>query len=95
MTALLMAGAGCLIGPPVALADPLIPPTPGEIQFVEQARRILPGTGDPIAFNSNGELLGRGRQACLKRDSYNAIGQDVTYVSPIITQLAFVYLCPQ
>jgi hypothetical protein len=95
VTGALLAGLGWLVAAPTAEADPLIPPTPAELQFLAQARRILPGAGDPVAFNSDGELLDQGRLVCTKRDVAGEVGTDVTYVSPIITQLAFTYLCPQ
>jgi len=91
----LLAGLGCLAGTSVAQADPLTPLTPGENQFLDQARRLFPGSGDPDAFKSDGQLLDQGRYACFRRDSSGLVGYEVTYVSPIITQLAFVYLCPK
>ncbi len=91
----LLAGLGCQVAVPVAHADPLTPLTPGENQFLDQARRMFPGSGDPDAANSDGELLDQGRYACFRRDSTGQIGYEVTYVSPIVTQLAFIYLCPK
>jgi hypothetical protein len=91
----LLAGPGCLVCGPLAHADPLTPPTPAEVQYLQEARRILPGSGDPIAFNSDGELLDRGRFACYERDVVGLVGVNGTFISPIVTQLAFIYLCPQ
>ncbi len=81
---------------PVARADPLIPPTPAEIEYLDHAHRVLSVTQDPmVEFQSDGELLDKGRYACYFRDTYGLVGQSATIVSPIITQLAFIYLCPQ
>lgn len=91
----LLAGPVCLVGIPVALAEPLIPLSPAEIKFLDHARRVLPGSGDSDAFNSDGELLDQGRYACMRRDQTGQVGWESTFVSPIITQLAFIYLCPQ
>ncbi len=95
MAGVLLAASGCLVVVPVAHSDPLIPPSPGELQYLDQARRLLPGSGDPVAVNSDGELLDLGRYSCFRRDSTGLIGYEATYVSPILTQLAFIYLCPQ
>ena len=86
---------GCFVCAPAAQADPLIPPDNAEIQYLEQARRLLPIADDPVAFNSDGELLDSGRLACYRRDVTGQVGAQVTFVSPILTQLAFIYLCPQ
>lgn len=91
----LLAAPGSLVGAPGAQADPLTPPSPAEIAFLDHARRVFPGSGDPDAFNSDGELLDQGRYACMKRDLDGQVGWEATFVSPIITQLAFIYLCPQ
>lgn len=95
MAGVLVAGSGCLIGVSAARADPLIPPTPAEVQYLEQARRILPGSGDSVASNGDGDLLQRGRFACYQRDVIGLVGVNATFVSPILTQLAFIYLCPK
>lgn len=96
MAGVLLAGSGgCLVGVPLAQADPLTPLTPAENAFLDHARRVLPGSGDPVAFNSDGELLDQGRYVCMKRDTVGQVGYEATFVSPIITQLAFIYLCPQ
>lgn len=86
---------GYVVGPPAAQADPLVPLSPAELQFLEQARSILPRAGDPIAFNSDGELLDQGRLVCVRRDDYGLVGTGATLISSVIAQLAFVYLCPR
>jgi hypothetical protein len=90
----LLAGCTCLVDLPVTQADPLIPPTPAEIEYLEHLHHILPGTGDLEAFHSDGVLLDRGRLACYRRDQ-GFIGYRATYVSPVIAQVAFADLCPR
>jgi hypothetical protein len=75
-------------------AEPLTPLSPAELQYLDQLHRVLPLSHDPIAFRSDGELLNRGRYVCRQRDQ-GLIGQPATLESPAITQLAFIYLCPQ
>jgi hypothetical protein len=82
-----------IAGAPSAQAEPLIPPTPGEIQYLDQARRVLTVSHDPAAFRSDGELLVDGRFACDKRPTGH-VGYVATFVPPALTQLAFIYLCP-
>jgi hypothetical protein len=95
LACVLLAGSGCLAGVPAALADPLIPLTPAELAFLDHARRVFPGSGDPDAFNSDGELLDQGQAVCrLRADPGNA-GYQATDVSSIVAQLAVIYLCPQ
>ncbi|WP_131815186.1 hypothetical protein [Mycolicibacterium holsaticum] len=53
-------------------------------------RRVLPGSGDPVAFNSDGELLDKGRYVCYMRDANELVGYEATLVSAIVTQLAFI-----
>ena len=77
-----------------AQAEPLIPPAPGETEFLEQVRRVFAAGHDPAAVNSDGEILQNGRFACERRDR-ELVGQGITYVTPAVTQLAFIYLCPK
>jgi hypothetical protein len=77
-----------------AQAEPLTPLNPAELQYLEQLHRVLPLSHDPIAFRSDGELLNRGRYVCRQRDQ-GLVGQPATLASSAITQLAFIYLCPQ
>lgn len=88
-------GALCLVGTPAGQADPLVSPTPAEFQYMEQARRAVVLTKDPFAFNSDAELLDLGRRACHQRDINGQIGIETTLIPPLITQLAFIYLCPR
>lgn len=91
----LLVGPAFLVSAPVAPADPLTPPTPAEMQFLDQARRLLPIAPDSmVAFNSDGELLDQGRQACFMRDN-GRVGYEASMLPPVITQLALVYLCPK
>jgi hypothetical protein len=92
--------AGCLVVSAVAVAaagtaqaEPLSPLSPGEIQYLDQVRRVLTVSHDPEAFRSDGELLSTGRFACDKRTS-GMVGGGATFVPPAITQVAFIYLCP-
>lgn len=75
-------------------ADPLTPLTPNEVQYLEQAHRILAMTHDPMAFHGDGRLLTDGRYACDRRAT-GMIGNSGTFVNPALTQLAFIYLCPE
>jgi hypothetical protein len=93
LTWLLVVGAS-LAGAQQAQAEPLTPLSPAELQYLEQLHRVFSVSHDPIAFRSDGELLNRGRDACLQRDR-GFVGQASTLQSPAITQLAFIYLCPQ
>jgi hypothetical protein len=86
--------AVAVIGAQSALAGPLTPSTSAEIQFLEQIRRVFAVSHDPVAFRSDGELLADGRYVCQRRD-YGFVGQATSLVSPVITQLAFIYLCPK
>ncbi len=76
-----------------AQADPLTPLTPAELQYLDQVRRVLTVSGDNAAFRSDGELLDTGRYVCHQRTS-GLVGAAATGASPAITQLAFIYLCP-
>jgi hypothetical protein len=89
----LLAGSACLVDLQVAQADPLVPPTPAEIKFLDDLHRAFPGTHDPAAFHSDGVLLDTGWLACEKR-KVGLVGFQATGVSPIITQIAFIDLCP-
>jgi hypothetical protein len=77
----------------LAHADPLTPLTPGEVQYLDQARQIYAVSQNPVAFRSDGELLTDGRYACDKRAA-GFVGLKATFVDPVLTQLAFLYLCP-
>lgn len=92
--AALLAATVCLADGPVAQADPLVPPTPAEVQYLDHLRRVLPGSRDPAAFNSDGELLDKGRYVCYMREANELVGYEATLVSAIVSQLAFIYLCP-
>lgn len=76
-----------------AQADPLTPLTPAEVQYLEQARAVLTMSHDNIAFRSDGELLEDGRYVCRQRQ-IGLVGQEATLLPSAITQLAFIYLCP-
>lgn len=89
-----LAATVCLAGVPVAQAEPLVPPTPAELQYLDHLRQVLPGSGDPAAFVSDGELLDKGRYVCYMRDANDLVGYEATLVSAIVSQLAFIYLCP-
>lgn len=77
----------------VAYADPLTPLTPGEEQYLAQLRQVFAAKHDPLAFRSDGELLVRGHYAC-DAAGIGLVGQEATFQTPAITQLAFIYLCP-
>lgn len=81
------------VGVQHAQAEPLTPLTPAENQYLEQIRRVFAASHDPVAFNSDGELLNDGRFACESR-ARGFVGQAATFLSPVVTQVAFVYLCP-
>jgi hypothetical protein len=94
LAGVLLAGPMYLAGSPVAQAEPLVPPGPAEMEYLDQLRRILPGTGDPVAFNNDAELLAKGRYVCYMRDANELVGYEATLVSATVSQLAFIYLCP-
>jgi len=77
-----------------AQAEPLTPLTPAELQYLEQVRKVLTVGHDNAVQRSDGELLVAGRFVCEKRASHGAVGTEATLVTPAITQLAFIYLCP-
>ena len=89
----LVAGFAGLANAAAAHGDPLIPPTPAEIAYLDHLHKVFPGTGDPAAFHSDGWLLEKGRYACRQRD-LNLVGYEATGLSPIVTQVAFIHLCP-
>jgi hypothetical protein len=89
----LVALAVNLAGAQSAQAEPLTPLTPGELQYLDQARRVFSVSHDPVAFRSDGELLVDARYACDIRAA-GFVGYAGTYVPPALTQLAFIYLCP-
>ncbi|MEZ0054093.1 hypothetical protein ABIA30_005133 [Mycobacterium sp. MAA66] len=76
-----------------AQADPLTPLTPAEIQYLQQVRAVLTISHNDTAFRSDGELMVDGRYACQQR-ARGFVGQEATLVPSAITQLAFIYLCP-
>jgi hypothetical protein len=88
-----MALAVNVAGAQSAQAEPLTPLTPGELQYLDQARHVLSVSHDPAAFRSDGELLVNGHYACEKRAS-GFVGSVATFMSPALIQLAFIYLCP-
>jgi hypothetical protein len=90
----LVALAGSMFGVSSAHAEPLTPLAPGEAQYLEQIRRVLSAVNDPVAFRSDGELLNQGQFVCFQA-SKNIVGSPVTLISPVVNQLAVVYLCPQ
>lgn len=93
LAALLVASAVSIAVAPSAQAEPLTPLAPNEIEYLDQARRVFAVSHDPVAFRSDGKLLLDGRFACDQRD-LGYVGAAATFVSPVITQLAFIYLCP-
>jgi hypothetical protein len=82
------------VGVQPAQADPLPPLSPAEIQYLDQLHRVFSLTHDPVAFRGDGELLTRGRFVCYQRDQ-GLVGEASTHNSPVITQLALIYLCPR
>lgn len=92
--ALLVTSTVGMIGARSAHADPLTPLTPNEITYLEQARKVLVATKDPMSFRGDGRLLTDGRYACARRPT-DMVGESGTFVNPVLTQLAFIYLCPQ
>lgn len=83
----------CVTAGPAVHAEPLTPLTPGELQYLDQLRKVFAIKHDPAAFRSDGELLTRGRFVCDKR-AVGQVGSDATFQSPAIIQLALIYLCP-
>jgi hypothetical protein len=91
---LLLAIAISVAGAQPAQAEPLTPLTPAELQYLEKVRAVLTASHNNAAQRSDGELLIDGRYACEKRTSHGMVGQEASLVTPAITQLAFIYLCP-
>ncbi len=85
--------AGGIGLPAMAAADPLTPPPPNEIEYLNQLRRVFAAYQDPTEFRSDGELLELGRQVCFMR-SKGIVGAGATLITPAINQLAPIYLCP-
>ncbi|WP_406813488.1 hypothetical protein [Mycobacterium sp. M23085] len=79
--------------PPPAHAEPLKPLTPGEVQYLNHAHQVYAASRNPTALRSDGELLIDGRYACDKRAA-GYVGVGATFVDPVLSQLAFIYLCP-
>jgi hypothetical protein len=88
-----MALAIIMPGAQVAQAEPLTPLTPGQVQYLDHARRVFAVSHDPTGFRSDGELLVDGRFACDERAT-GYVGSGATYVPAALIQLAFIYLCP-
>ncbi|MGV0794494.1 hypothetical protein [Mycolicibacterium sp. XJ1819] len=94
LATVLLGGLVCLTAAPVAHAGPLVPPTPAELAYLDHLRRVLPGSGDPVAFTNDGELLDKGWYVCHMREANELVGYEATLVSAIVTQVAFIHLCP-
>lgn len=76
-----------------AHADPLLPLTQAEIDYLSHARQVFAVSHNPVSFRSDGQLLSDGWYACDKRAA-GFVGAEATLVTPALTQLAFIYLCP-
>jgi len=90
-------GAALVLGAVTAApvqSEPLTPLTPAEVQYLEQLRRVFALNHDPAEFRSDGELLSYGRFSCDRRAA-GYVGQGATLMTPAVTQLAFIYLCPE
>lgn len=89
----------CLIAAPwiglasPASAEPLVPPTPAEMLYLDHLHQIMPGSGDPAASHGDGWFLEKGRYACSKK-AQGYVGATAILLSPIITQIAYADLCP-
>jgi hypothetical protein len=81
-----------LTGVHAAQAEPWTPYTPAELQYLDQLRKVLRASHDPIAFRSDGELLTRGRNVCAL-DTMGVFGERATFETAAINQLAHIYLC--
>ena len=88
----LVAAIASVAAGPLVHADPLTPLTPGEVQYLDQAREVFAAKHDPSAFRSDGELLTRGHFVCDERGADQG-GAGATFQPPAITQLALIYLC--
>ncbi|MDA4108695.1 hypothetical protein MHOL44478_15725 [Mycobacterium holsaticum DSM 44478] len=82
-----------LTGAPSASAEPLTPLSPAEVEYLTQLRQVFSQYRDPAEFRSDGELLSLGRYVCEQRD-IGIVGSGATMVTPAISQLAFLHLCP-
>ncbi len=89
----LLALTGSGFSAPRADAEPLTPLTSAELQYLDHARRVFSVSHDPVAFRSDGRLLDLGRYACANRTA-GFVGTESTAVPAVLTQLAFLYLCP-
>lgn len=92
-TSSLIFAASTIFGATSARPEPLDPLSPAEVQYLEHARRVFAASHDPVAFRSDGRLLADGRYACEYRDA-GFVGTQSTAVPAVLTQLAFIYLCP-
>jgi hypothetical protein len=93
LAGLVLAIAMNVAGAQAAQADPLTPLTPAEVQYLQQVRTVLTASHNDTAFRSDGELMVDGRHACQQR-ARGFVGQEATLVPSAVTQLAFIYLCP-
>jgi hypothetical protein len=94
LAALLLAIAMNVAAAQPAQAEPLNPLTPAELQYLQQVRTVLSASHNDTAFRSDGELLVDGRFVCQQRASAQLVGQQATLLPSVITQLAYIYLCP-
>jgi hypothetical protein len=83
-----------LTGAPPTAAEPLTPLSPAEIEYLGELRQVFSAYRDPTEFRSDGELLDLGRYVCRQRDDNGLVGYGATLVTPAVTQLALVHLCP-
>lgn len=79
---------------PLGTAEPLTPLSPAEVEYLQQLRHVFAAHQDPTAFRSDGELLDQGWMVCHQRERNSLVGAAATLVTPAVTQLAFIYLCP-
>ncbi|MUL64539.1 hypothetical protein BOO86_08710 [Mycobacterium sp. CBMA 234] len=93
LAGLALAIAVNVAGADPAQADPLTPLTPGEVEYLQQVRNVLTVSHNDAAFRSDGELMVEGRYACQQR-ARGFVGQQATLLPSAVTQLAFIYLCP-
>jgi hypothetical protein len=94
LAGLLLAIAMNVAGAQPAQAEPLTPLTPAQLQYLQQVRAVLSVSHNDADFRSDGELLDDGQFACEMRANKGFVGQEVTLVPSAVTQLAFIYLCP-
>lgn len=93
LAGLVLAIAINVAGAQPAQADPLTPLTPAELQYLQQVRTVLTASHNDTAMRSDGELMVDGQYACQQR-ARGFVGQEATLVPSAVTQLAFIYLCP-